>query len=101
MNTGRVVEYELRNSYTVEIVDDVNDRGLSRLIEVFQGSKILLVDDLIATGGTALAACNLIKKVGGEMIECSFIVDLPDVGGRKKLEDAGYKVFYVVEFEGD
>lgn len=66
-----------------------------------KGSKVLLVDDLIATGGTCLAACNLLKKVGSEVVECSFIIDLPEVGGRKKLEDAGYKVFSLVEFEGE
>ena len=65
------------------------------------GDKVLLVDDLIATGGTALASCNLIKKLGGEIVECSFIVDLPDIGGKRKLEDAGYKVFNLVEFEGE
>ena len=66
-----------------------------------KGDRVLLVDDLIATGGTALAAYSLIEQLGGEIIECSFIVDLPDVGGSKKLKDAGYKVFNVVEFEGD
>ena len=68
---------------------------------ISQGNKVLLVDDLIATGGTALAACNLIKKLGGEIIECCFIIDLPDLGGKKKLEDAGNKVFSLVEFEGE
>lgn len=66
-----------------------------------KGSRVLLVDDLIATGGTALAACRLIEKLGGKVFECSFIVDLPDLGGKKKLESAGYKVFNVVEFEGE
>ena len=65
------------------------------------GSKVLLVDDLIATAGTMIAACNLIKKLGGEIVECSVIVDLPDIGGKKRLLDAGYKVFNLVEFEGD
>jgi len=65
------------------------------------GSKVLLVDDLIATGGTALAAANLIKKLNGNVVECSFIIDLPDLGGKKKLEQAGYKVFNLVEFEGE
>ena len=68
---------------------------------ITKGNKVLLVDDLIATGGTALAACRLIKKLGGEIVECSFIVDLPDLGGKKKLEKAGYKVFNLVEFEGE
>ena len=66
-----------------------------------KGQKVLLVDDLVATAGTALAACRLIKKLGGDIVECSFIVDLPELGGKKKLEDAGYKVFNLVEFEGE
>ena len=64
------------------------------------GAKVLLVDDLIATGGTMLAACNLIKKLGADVVECSFVIDLPDLGGKKKLKDAGYNVFNLVEFEG-
>jgi adenine phosphoribosyltransferase len=65
------------------------------------GQKVLIVDDLLATGGTCIAACELVKKLGGDIIECSFIVDLPELGGKKKLEDAGYKVFNLVEFEGE
>jgi len=68
---------------------------------IAKGSKVLLVDDLIATGGTALAACKLIKKLGGEIVECGFIIDLPGLGGRKRLESAGYKVFNLVDFEGE
>ncbi|TKJ17356.1 adenine phosphoribosyltransferase [Candidatus Woesearchaeota archaeon B3_Woes] len=68
---------------------------------ISQGNKVLLVDDLIATGGTALAACNLIKKLGGEIVECCFIIDLPDLGGKEKLEKDGNKVFSLVEFEGE
>ena len=66
-----------------------------------KGEKILLVDDLIATGGTAEAACKLIQKMGGEIVECCFIIDLPDIGGRKRLEKHGHKVFALCEFEGD
>lgn len=62
---------------------------------------MLLVDDLLATGGTMIAACNLVKKLGASIHECCFIVDLPDLGGKKKLEDAGYKCFTLVEFEGE
>lgn len=68
---------------------------------VLPGEKILLVDDLIATGGTAEAACALISKIGGEVVECAFVIDLPDVGGRKRLEQKGYSVFALSEFEGD
>ena len=65
------------------------------------GERVLLVDDLIATGGTMLAACNLVKKLGGDVVECSFVIDLPELLGREKLEDKGYKVFSVVDFPGD
>jgi len=68
---------------------------------ISKGEKILLVDDLIATGGTAEAACKLIDKMGGQIVECCFIVDLPDIGGRKRLEKHGQKVFALCEFEGD
>ncbi|MFA5175719.1 MAG: adenine phosphoribosyltransferase [Candidatus Nanoarchaeia archaeon] len=66
-----------------------------------KGDKVLIVDDLIATGGTSFAACRLVEKLGGEILECSFIVDLPELGGKKKLEQAGYKVFNLVDFEGE
>lgn len=66
-----------------------------------KGDQVLLVDDLVATGGTALAACNLITKLGGEVVECSFIIDLIDIGGKKRLTNAGFKVFSLVEFEGE
>jgi adenine phosphoribosyltransferase len=68
---------------------------------ISKGEKVLLVDDLIATGGTAEAACKLIEKMGGKIVECSFIIDLPDIGGRARLEKHGYKVFALCEFEGD
>lgn len=66
-----------------------------------KGSKILLVDDLIATGGTALAATQLIEHCGGEIVECCFVIDLPDLGGTKKLEAMGRRVFSLVGFDGD
>jgi adenine phosphoribosyltransferase len=66
-----------------------------------EGEKVLLFDDLIATGGTAEAACKLIEKIGGHIVECCFVIDLPDIGGRARLEKHGYKVFALCEFEGD
>jgi len=66
-----------------------------------KGTKVLLIDDLLATGGTALAAAALIEKLGGVVTEMAFIVDLPDVGGAKRLTEKGYKVFALTEFEGD
>ena len=68
---------------------------------ISKGEKVLLVDDLIATGGTAEAATKLISSVGGEVEECCFVIDLPDLGGSKRLEKAGHKVFSLCEFEGE
>jgi adenine phosphoribosyltransferase len=68
---------------------------------IAEGDRILLVDDLIATGGTANAACKLIETMGGKVVECCFVIDLPDLGGRKRLEKLGQKVFALCEFEGD
>ncbi|SES75407.1 adenine phosphoribosyltransferase [Nitrosomonas marina] len=65
------------------------------------GDRILLVDDLIATGGTAEAAVRLIREMGGDVIECCFVIDLPDAGGRKRLEQLGCKVFSLCEFGND
>jgi len=63
--------------------------------------RVLLVDDLVATGGTAEAACKLIERMGAEIIECCFIIDLPDLGGHARLEKNGHTVFALCEFEGD
>lgn len=68
---------------------------------IIKGEKVLIIDDLLATGGTAMAAANLVKKLRGEILEIAFIIDLPDLGGRKKLEAAGYSVYAQTEFEGD
>lgn len=66
-----------------------------------RGERVLLVDDLLATGGTALAAAALVEKLGAIVVELAFIVDLPDVGGKKRLMEKGYKVFSLTEFEGE
>ncbi len=66
-----------------------------------EGDKVLIVDDLIATGGTAEAAVKLVHKMNGEVIECCFVIDLPDIGGRARLENMGEKVFTLCEFEGE
>lgn len=78
-----------------------SDRIEMHVDAIAQGDRILLVDDLIATGGTAEAAVKLIEKTGGTIIECCFVIDLPELGGRKRLEKHGQKVFALCEFEGD
>ena len=64
------------------------------------GEKVLLVDDLIATGGTAVAAVKLIEKVGGEVVLCSFVIDLPELGGADVLRRMGHNVASLMSFEG-
>ena len=66
-----------------------------------KGDRILIIDDLIATGGTAIATTQLVRDAGGEVVGASFIVDLPDLGGRKRLEEMDVPVRCLMEFEGD
>jgi adenine phosphoribosyltransferase len=68
---------------------------------VGKGETVVIVDDLIATGGTAEAAARLIEQVGGKVIECCFVVDLPDLGGRQRLRDKGIASHALCAFEGD
>jgi len=78
-----------------------SDRIEIHLDAIKPGERVLLVDDLIATGGTAEAAVRLIEDMGGIVVECCFVIDLPDIGGRARLEKMGQKVFALCEFEGD
>ncbi|MBU1170241.1 MAG: adenine phosphoribosyltransferase [Proteobacteria bacterium] len=64
-----------------------------------KGERVVIVDDLIATGGTMEAAVKLVKKLGGDIVECAFIVELPDLKGREKIKDQ--KIFTLCEFEGE
>jgi len=64
------------------------------------GERILLVDDLVATGGTALAAASLIGRLGGDLVSCAFVIDLPDLGGSERLRESGYQVLSLCSFEG-
>ena len=85
-------EYDLEyGTDTVEIHKDA----------VLPGENVLLVDDLIATGGTACAAIDLIQRAGGNVTACSFIVDLPDLGGRAKIVARDIPILTLCEFEGD
>ena len=66
---------------------------------VEKGEKIVIVDDLIATGGTVGATVKLMEKLGAQIIECAFVVELPDLKGREQIK--GHKVFSLTEFEGE
>jgi len=86
------VEYELEYG---------TDEMEVHLDSIGQGDRILLVDDLIATGGSAAAAAELGRLSGGEVVGASFVIDLPDLGGTKRLEAMGVRVRSLIEFEGD
>ncbi|ABW68422.1 adenine phosphoribosyltransferase [Desulfosudis oleivorans] len=66
---------------------------------ILKGERVVVVDDLIATGGTVKATIDLVEKLGGEVVECAFVIDLPDLKGREKIRD--YKMFALMEFEGE
>lgn len=78
-----------------------SDRIEMHVDAVQAGDHVLLVDDLIATGGTAEAAVRLIESMGGSIVECCFVIDLPDLGGRARLETLGHAVHTLCAFEGD
>ncbi len=67
---------------------------------VLPGEKVILVDDLIATGGTAVGAVQLLRQIGADVVSACFVIDLPDLGGRAKLEALGVEVRTLVEFSG-
>ncbi len=65
------------------------------------GENVLLIDDLIATGGSAMAACDLIEELGGKIVGAGFIINLPFLGGFKKLKDRGYEIKSLVTYESE
>ncbi len=87
----RAVEYALEYG---------SDSMEMHLDAVTAGEKVMLVDDLIATGGTALAAVQLLKEAGAQIVAAAFVIDLPELGGAAKLQAAGVPVSTLVAFEG-
>ncbi|MEM6422244.1 MAG: phosphoribosyltransferase family protein, partial [Pseudomonadota bacterium] len=65
------------------------------------GHKVLLVDDLLATGGTAAAGVKLIRRLGGDIVAASFLVNLPDLGGERRLQEMEVEVMSLCAFDGD
>lgn len=95
---GKLPGATISQAYTLEYgeaIVELHDDAIQA------GEKILLVDDLLATGGTAEAGIKLIERLGGEIISCAFVIDLPDIGGRARLEAMGMDVHALCEFEGD
>jgi adenine phosphoribosyltransferase len=95
---GKLPAETIKQDYKLEYGSDQIEIHIDAIKE---GEKVLIVDDLIATGGTVEAAVKLVQKMKGEVLECCFIIDLPDIGGSSKLESMGQNVFSLCEFEGD
>jgi len=93
---GKLPYNTISESYTLEYGEEtieIHEDALSR------GERVVIIDDLMATGGTIGAAVSLVEKLGGDIIECAFVVELPDLKGREKLGDRN--VFSIIEFEGE
>ncbi len=95
---GKLPGATLSEAYTLEYgeaVMEVHDDAIQ------PGETVLLVDDLLATGGTAEAGIKLIERLGGEILGAAFVIDLPDLGGRAKLEALGVDVEALCAFDGE
>lgn len=94
---GKLPWETVSQSYALEYGTDTLEMHKDALA---RGKRVLIVDDLIATGGTADAAAKLIRQLGGSIIGAAFLIDLPDLGGAKRLEDQGIKVHALMQFGG-
>ena len=91
---GKAVGQDYELEYGVDVIE-IHEDGIA------SGERVLLVDDLIATGGTAAAAVKLLRKLNAEIVAAAFVIDLPDLAGRKRVEALGVECHTLIEFEGD
>jgi adenine phosphoribosyltransferase len=94
---GKLPHQTLAVEYALEYGTDILEMHLDAVVA---GETVLLVDDLIATGGTALAAIQLLRQAGAQVVGAAFVIDLPDLGGADKLRAAGVEVSTLTAFEG-
>ena len=94
---GKLPHETVRIAYSLEYGVDEMEMHKDA---VKPGERVILVDDLIATGGTAEAAVKLLQRIGADVVSACFVIDLPELGGRSKLEALGVNVRTLVEFEG-
>ena len=95
---GKLPHETVRIAYSLEYGVDEMEMHKDA---VHEGQKVLLVDDLIATGGTAEGAVKLLQQMKADVVAAVFVIDLPDLGGRKKIEALGVPVRTLIEFEGE
>ncbi|QIL86191.1 adenine phosphoribosyltransferase [Vibrio sp. HDW18] len=94
---GKLPRATIAQSYDLEYGTDT----LEIHVDAIQaGDKVLVVDDLLATGGTIEATTKLIRQLGGEVQHAAFVINLPEIGGDKRLEGLGLQVYSICEFEG-
>lgn len=93
---GKLPADTISHDYTLEY----GNNSLEIHIDAINaGDQVVIVDDLLATGGTASASAELVEKLGGDVVELGFVIELPDLNGRKKLN--GHEVFSLIQFDGD
>ena len=90
---GTTISQDYKLEYGEAIVE-IHDDAIAA------GETVLIVDDLLATGGTAEAGIKLLERLGADIVGCAFIIDLPDLGGRKLLEGLGIDVHALCDFDG-
>ena len=94
---GKLPHRTVSVAYALEYGSDEIEMHADALV---QGERVVLVDDLIATGGTATAAVQLLRGIGAEVAAACFIIDLPDLGGAERLRAMGVDVRSLIAFEG-
>jgi len=95
---GKLPSRTIAREYTLEYASntlEMHDDAIK------PGEAVILIDDLCATGGTALATCDLIEKLGGKIMAVSFLIDLPFLGGSLKIKQRGYKVNCLVKYDSE
>ena len=93
---GKLPYKTISATYSLEYGEDTVEMHVDA---IKKGERVVIVDDLIATGGTLSAATQLVEQLEGDIVECAIIIDLPDLKGKDKIKD--YKVFTLMEFEGE
>jgi 5'-methylthioadenosine phosphorylase len=93
---GKLPYETIKQEYSLEYGTDIIEMHKD---SIKLGQKVLLVDDLIATGGTALASCNLVKKLGGEVVECAFLIELEELSGIERLKKENFSSFSIIKFK--
>ncbi|HZZ61071.1 MAG TPA: adenine phosphoribosyltransferase, partial [Roseiarcus sp.] len=94
---GKLPHFKVSIAYSLEYGLDEMEMHQDA---VKPGERVILVDDLVATGGTAVGAVQLLRKLGADVVAACFVIDLPDLGGAKKLADLGVPVRALIAFEG-